>query len=120
MARIGMLLDVEEGHFLATFKLAKDLRARGHSVHYLGLSAAEPLVRREGFDFVPVLGEIAASQRAAALSASPSFSLDQNLVGGALDGVIERLRPDGLILLSMYYLEALLIKRRYRLPVVLL
>jgi zeaxanthin glucosyltransferase len=120
MARIAMLLDVEEGHFLSTFKLAKDLRARGHSVHYLGLSTAAPLVHQQGFDFIPVLSEILAGQRAAAVASTTSFDLEQALVDGALDGAIERLRPDGLILLSMYYLEALLVECRYHLPVVLL
>ena len=115
-----MLLDVEEGHFLATFKLAKDLRDRGHEVSYLGLGSAERLVRQQGFDFAPVLDDMLDGTRVANVPGVSFGTLVTAVLRGRLDGVIERLRPDGLVLLSLYYLEALLVARRYRLPVVLL
>lgn len=122
MARIAFLLDLEEGHVLATFKLARDLRERGHSVHYLGPASAEGLVRGQGFDFTSILGEVARGlARSADVTRSDVSSLQTALLRDrALDGAIGELRPDGMILLSLYYLEALLIRSRYGLPVVLL
>ena len=58
MATIAFMLDHEEGHLLPTFKLARQLRARGHNVYYLGLADGGDFVRRQGFDFIPVLEHV--------------------------------------------------------------
>jgi zeaxanthin glucosyltransferase len=55
MATIAFVLDHEEGHLIPTFKLARQLAARGHAVRYLGLLDSGDFVRRQGFDFVPIL-----------------------------------------------------------------
>jgi zeaxanthin glucosyltransferase len=122
MSRVAFLLDLEEGHFLPTFKLAKDLRSRGHQVFYLGPASAESLVCQQGFDFVPILGEaLRGAARSADAASFDASTLEVALLRSQeLDGVIEQLRLDGMILLSLYYLEALLVHCRYRLPVVLL
>jgi zeaxanthin glucosyltransferase len=121
MSRIVFLLDLEEGHFLATFKLAKCLRSRGHTIYYLGLANAEGLVRQQGFDFIPILDEVFQGVTRSADADFDVSSLQMALLRNrALDGVIERLRPDGMILLSLYPLESLLMHYRYGLPVVLL
>jgi len=41
----------------ASLKLAKELKARGHSVYYLGQPDSESSVLRHQFDFVPVFGK---------------------------------------------------------------
>lgn len=58
MATIAFMLDHEEGHLLPTFKLARQLRARGHTIYYLGLADGGDFVRRQGFDFIPVLEHV--------------------------------------------------------------
>lgn len=58
MATIAFMLDHEEGHLLPTFKLARQLSARGHNVYYLGLADGGDFVRRQGFDFIPVLEHV--------------------------------------------------------------
>lgn len=58
MATIAFMLDHEEGHLLPTFKLARQLRARGHNVYYLGLADGGDFVRRQGFDFIPILEHV--------------------------------------------------------------
>jgi zeaxanthin glucosyltransferase len=58
MATIAFMLDHEEGHLLPTFKLARQLRARGHNIYYLGLADGGDFVRRQGFDFIPVLEHV--------------------------------------------------------------
>lgn len=58
MATIAFMLDYEEGHLLPTFKLARQLRERGHNVYYLGLADGGDFVRRQGFDFIPILEHV--------------------------------------------------------------
>lgn len=58
MATIAFMLDHEEGHLLPTFKLARQLAARGHQIYYLGLADGGDFVRRQGFDFIPILEHV--------------------------------------------------------------
>lgn len=120
MSTIAVLLDIEEGHYLSTFGIAKGLRARGHTVCYLGLGGAEALVRQQGFDFIPILGETLTGTRMANLESATATGMTLALIDGRLDAALERLQPDALVLLSLHYLEALIVERRYGLPVVLL
>jgi MGT family glycosyltransferase len=120
MAVIALLLDGMEGHYLPTFKLAKELRARGHEVCYLGLAGAAPMVRREGFELAPILGSLlpAAGRPGEGHAGGDWFA---SLVSGeALDAALERIRPAVVIMLSIYYCEAMVVHVRYRLPVLLL
>jgi len=122
LATIAALFDMEEGHLLASFKLAKDLRARGHDVRYLGLASAAPLVRRQGFELIPIferlLGGVSRSSEATdQLDGRRWFG--EIARGEALDAVMGALAPDLVWMISLYYPEALLVHCRYRLPVVL-
>ncbi|MDP9122308.1 MAG: hypothetical protein M3O15_13240 [Acidobacteriota bacterium] len=122
MGTIAFLLDFEEGHFLSTFKLARDLRQRGHRLCYLGLPRAESMVRQQGFEFIPILSDLAASAAASA-AAGEKMTLDwlaPMVRGEVLDEVMERLQPDAFLVLSLYYPEALVIHCRYRTPIVFL
>lgn len=58
MATIAFMLDHEEGHLIPTFKLARQLRDKGHGVYYLGLADGGDFVRRQGFDFIPILEHV--------------------------------------------------------------
>jgi len=123
LATIAALLDLEEGHFLTSFRLAKDLRARGHEVHYLGPASAAPLVREQGFELTPIFEEllsgIGRSSEALSLETHADW-FGQLVRGEALDGVMRRLEPDLVLMLSLFCAEALAIQCRYRLPVVLM
>lgn len=141
MATIAFVLDHEEGHLLPTFKLARQLRERGHSVVYLGLADSGELVRRQGFELVPILSRIfpegsvpklrqnlEAALGPAGLD-SPEVVSDEEVYGhylGALargeevDGVVAEIRPDLLILNSLLGLNALVMDLRFGIPIVLL
>jgi MGT family glycosyltransferase len=108
MSTIVFVVDDEAGHLLPSFKLARQLRGYGHQVYYLGLAGAYELVRRQGFELLPISG-----------GASPG-QYDLLECGAALDGIMSGIRPDALIVLSLLYAEALILHFRYRLPIVLL
>lgn len=55
MAKIIFLIDMEEGHILATFGLAHSLRENGHDVVYTSVADNEQLVKEQGFPFIPIL-----------------------------------------------------------------
>ncbi len=42
----------ENGHYAGTFRLARNLRARGHRVFYIGIADFRELVTAQGFEFV--------------------------------------------------------------------
>ncbi len=46
----------EAGHHLGTFRLARDLAARGHRISYLGHPQVQALVEAQGFAFLPFAG----------------------------------------------------------------
>ena len=122
MATIAALFDLEEGHLLASFQLAKDLRARGHDVRYLGPASAAPLVRRQGFELVPIFERLldGVSRSAAAQAQADGRRWFGEIARGeALDAVMAALSPDLVWMISLYYPEALLVHCRYRAPIVL-
>ncbi|MBV9927470.1 MAG: glycosyltransferase family 1 protein [Acidobacteria bacterium] len=58
MATIVFAPYPETGHLNATFKIAKALKARGHRLRYLGLADFAEPVRRQGFEFTPILEDL--------------------------------------------------------------
>jgi zeaxanthin glucosyltransferase len=137
MATIAFVLDHEEGHLLPTFKLARRLRERGHCVVYLGLADSGELVRRQGFELVPILsrifpeGSVPKLRRdlEGALGRADTQDKDEEVYGhylGALargeevDGVVAEVRPDLFILNSLLGLNALVLDLRFGIPIVLL
>jgi MGT family glycosyltransferase len=120
MATIAVLVDFEEGHFLSSVKLAKGLRGRGHRVVYLGPEAIAPMVERQGFELLPVFGQLLSGVSRSADVREPTAAwLGQLVSGEALDELLGRLRPDLMIVLSLFYPEALAVSCRYGLPIVL-
>ncbi len=136
MARIAFFLDHEEGHLLPTFKLARQLRERGHSVIYLGLADSGHLVRRQGFELVPILGQVfpegsvprlkrdleGALGNGHELSDEEAYGryLGALAKGEGLDGPVAEARPDLFVLNSFLGLNALVLQLRFGLPIVLL
>jgi zeaxanthin glucosyltransferase len=141
MATITFALDHEEGHILPTFKLARQLRKRGHSVVYLGLEDSGDFIRRQGFDFLPILQEVfprgailrGREELAQPLRARSGSEEDLRRIGRAyetylaalaqgrgVDGPVARIRPDLFILNNFQELNALVLDARYRVPIVLL
>lgn len=58
MARIVFYPLSQVGHVNATYHLAKQLRARGHDIHYVSLPDIEDAVRAQGWPFTPLFGEL--------------------------------------------------------------
>ncbi len=139
MARIVFALDHEEGHCFPTFKLARQLEQRGHTVTYLGLPDTGALVRRQGFSFVPILerffpeGTVEQRKRAPQEKAAPSTAgngklgeLEDRYLGAlargeGLDGPVAEIQPD-LFVLSWFVggLAGLILHLRFALPIVFL
>jgi zeaxanthin glucosyltransferase len=138
VARIAFVLDYEEGHILPTFKFARQLQERGHSVTYLGLTDSAPLVRRQGFELVPILSHVfpegsVPRLRREGISRTPGDEPpDEDLEtyygrylgamaqGEGLDGPVSEVRPDLFILNSLVELNALVLHFRFSLPIVFL
>jgi zeaxanthin glucosyltransferase len=122
MERIAIFVDGEEGHVLSTLELATELKARGHAVTYLGLAAAERLVRAHGFHFITAFeGKYPLEVKSAELleTVYGSALLCSLIRGEALDAIVSAVRPTVFITLSLFSLEALALKCRYKLPTVL-
>jgi len=132
MATIAFVLDHEEGHLIPTFKLARQLAARGHAVRYLGLVDSGDFVRRQGFEFVPILENVLPAGTVRQLwdtvetwrdrghEAVYDIFLGAISRGEGLDRQVLHAQPKLLILNSLLGLNALVMDYRYGLPVVLL
>jgi zeaxanthin glucosyltransferase len=121
MANILFMVDGEEGHFLPLVGLAKGLQRRQHRVHCAGILDCVDFVRVQGFDVIPIMqdfvpagvgGEIAGKRY-------QTNYFKELLDGTILDAVVELVKPDAIVINSFYAVEALALKYRYRLPVIL-
>jgi zeaxanthin glucosyltransferase len=119
MARIALLQDAEEGHLLPAVSLARALRASGHEVWIWSLPAAQSQVASCDVPFVPVFADRLPAGTRRLESAMHSAVMGAILRDGALDETIRVLRPDVVVVLSLLWIEALAIRYRYDVPVVL-
>ena len=132
MASIAFLIDIELGHILPTFSLARKLTARGHKVYYLGLADMEEMIRKQGMEFRPFLQDLMPLGSAATLRAQ--YLKDEQLTrdfdekhlflklllqGKMLDSIVQEIRPD-VVLVTGRFFEATAIRYKYNVPVVLL
>ncbi len=113
MANIVILVDSEAGHILSTNKLALRLKTRDHRVCYAGFAGAGSLVRRQGYEFFSILEGISGEERG-----TPHFG--PLIRGEALDELFSKLKPDVVLINSLFTLEGLAVKYRYHIPTVLL
>src|SRR5690349_19802697 len=144
MATIAFLIEHEEGHLNPTFRLARRLAARGHRLVYLGLPDGGDLVRGQGFEFIPILEDLfprgtirtlrgmarmgdraeTVAEIGAAARAGPGSAYSRSFRGmldgdPALDRAMRELRPDLVVLTSSYVPHAVILRNRYRLPIVI-
>jgi UDP:flavonoid glycosyltransferase YjiC (YdhE family) len=54
MALIGFVMVAEPGHLNPTFKLAKELRMKGHQIRYFGPAQVEKYIRTQGFQLISI------------------------------------------------------------------
>src|SRR5215831_15142224 len=116
MGTIVVPFDLEEGHTLPQFGFLKFLRARGHRICCLGMPEIEGLVRKQGFEFIP-LAAPRGDQHGARIWMGSDICLGP-LLRGVMDDAMSRLRPDVVMIRSQYYTEGLVIHYRYRCPIV--
>jgi MGT family glycosyltransferase len=110
MPTVAVLMpDCEAGHVLPTLKLARSLQRRGHRICYVGGRDLSEKLQGYGMDSVSCFQD--------ALSGLQYGPLAR---GEILDHIIPKMRPDVFITLSIFCLEALAIRLRYGVPVVLL
>jgi MGT family glycosyltransferase len=120
MASIVFLFDVEEGHILPSFGLARSLQRRGHQIYYFSILDNENFIRDQGFEFFPVFSGIYPKGFAQQYKkyketeekpAIEHFHLNL-VIDGALDPVLVALEPDILVVSSLLPLEALILHYR--------
>lgn len=138
MATIALVLDHEEGHLLPTFPLARRLAERGHRVVYLTLPDAGDFVRRNGFEFLPILadvfpvGSVARLRESAARAEGPEggdgsgkLAIYEQYIAALVESrelarAMQELQPDVFVTLSLFSLTALALRFRFGLPTLLL
>lgn len=132
MAAIAILVDIEYGHIFPTFRLAKKLMMRGHSVYYLGLADTELLIRREGMQFRPLMKDlipegffeqlraqgIETGKKVRTLVEKSYFA--PLLQGKMLDTLMQEIKPSAVLMTCHQYFEALAVRYKYNVPVILL
>jgi len=131
MATMAFFVDFEEGHLFPTFRLARELRARGHRVCYFGAVDVEQKVRAQGFEFFALMESVLPRGSAQRLRAEAGYDPENESMmtaaqriyfeplvrGEVLDGIMAAVRPDLVLMLSFFYLEGLVIHFRYSTPV---
>ncbi|MCY1022984.1 glycosyltransferase [Pyxidicoccus sp. MSG2] len=122
------------GHVNPTLRLAKTLRARGHRVVYCSLPDVEAALQAEGFEFLPVFGDIFPKGLLAELTSNASQlrgrelrrlvrdhvrrrnALLQAALDGEYDRLLEALRPD-LVLCDDRVIDLPIVCHGHRVPV---
>ncbi|WP_437931692.1 glycosyltransferase [Sorangium sp. So ce291] len=96
---LGMLPEL--GHLVPTLSLAKNLRAAGHEVVYLGVPDFEGWILERGFGFVPVFetvfprGTLTENRAETAEALAARFAAyGEYLLGGALESRLREASPD--------------------------
>jgi MGT family glycosyltransferase len=114
MISIGVWMDAEPSHTLQTLQLAVDLRASGYRVVYFGAYDTAPLVTSEGFEFIPTQSNLLHQRQG--VFGDNGFSA---LVAGGLEDALLKVKPDLILVSSIFLMEALLVRYRYKVPVML-
>lgn len=129
MSRIAILIDVEPGHVLSSFELARRAQAHGHSVAYFAPPDVDTALQRQGFPVFEVLtsalprGSVDRLRREAAFDPDAFLQLATARVlpalarGEGLGPAIQSFRPDLLIICSLLQLEALAAYLRHDIPI---
>ena len=125
MADIVFTADEEEGHLIASFGLAKQLRRRGHQVTYIGLQRAETLICNEGFPFVPIVGTSPGRaqrerDRQVELSGRAQYCDLFFERRSGFDTLMRSMRPDAMVMAPDLALEGLLMYLTYQVPIAFL
>jgi len=129
MAVIAIVVDTEQGHIISSFSLAKKLLARGHRVCYLGLAVVENMVLKQGFEFRRIMDGLLSSSDLIQLRPPDGNEADTRIVGkfwgllmrgAGVDGPLLELSPDVILMTSLYYFEALVLRYRYNVPVIVI
>jgi UDP:flavonoid glycosyltransferase YjiC (YdhE family) len=131
MATIQFLMWPEKGHLNSSFKLAKSLKSRGHSVVYSQLFAFEEYIRAEDLDFAPLFSDLFPKgyqihrnlnhglheelARSIALQATAHHTRSQNFLRYELAAMFEKLKPN-LLVMDTTFGEPLLPVRRQEDP----
>lgn len=129
MSVIAFLMDNREGHIIPSFKLAHDLKDKGHVVYYLSIMDNEKMVRDQGFEFAAVFEELYQEGFSEANKTSKDIDTYNNtttkthltgIMDGALDSFFSGIKPDVLIVSVFLKVEILLLHYKYKVfPVML-
>jgi MGT family glycosyltransferase len=126
MATVAILIDAEQGHILPSFWLSHRLITHHHKVYYLGPPAAGSLVRKQGYEFIPIMSDprVNTPRQITPGLMNNDYPERENIYfsslvsGELLDRVIADLKPQVALVLSLFYFGGLFIRYRYRLPVI--
>lgn len=146
MANIVFVCDMEEGHILPTFGLARSLQQRGHNIIYLSVCDNEEIVTAQGFSFHASLAELLPKGSRQKIKQSMMLSggaddfetsrlrkleseqflndlrrthIDQ-MINGAYDSFLHEIRPDVVIVNIFLPFQVLILFYKYKIrPVIL-
>ena len=125
MAKISFLLDLDLGHFYPTLGLAQRLKNEGHEIFYLGIHDLQSEVEKNGFTLYPIFQESYppgfVSHYAQLLKEKPELFRKNmvprphlgTIVRGTLDGALNEINPDLLIVVFSLSIEIALIRHKY-------
>ena len=125
MAKISFLLDLDLGHFYPTLGLAQRLKNEGHEIFYLGINDLQSEVEKNGFTLYPIFQESYppgfVSHYAQLLKEKPELFRKNmvprphlgTIVRGTLDGALNEINPDLLIVVFSLSIEIALIQHKY-------
>ncbi|MGB8192057.1 MAG: glycosyltransferase [Chitinophagaceae bacterium] len=130
MARIIFMIDIEEGHLLPSFALARSLKAAGHEVLYISILDNEDFVKNAGFGFHPLFERRypkgfrdAYKQKKKEKGLHQSVSVVDHIedfMHPSFTESLQRMKPDLLVMSSFLYVEALMLYYRNKIRPVLL
>lgn len=121
----------ETGHLNASFKVARTLRERGKRVYYLGLRDFENDVRRQGFDYLPILEDLCPKgfmQRFAVSNHIDNFSAIMQQANSAqrpldlqrdIEWIVRRIQPE-LFVIDLLLTDMALLAEKVGVPFILL
>jgi len=126
MARLIFIPDIQEGHLLPTFGLARALANRGHDVHYLGIPHNMALVRKYGFDYHVIFSHIFTDGYMEEFKKTYQLSSLKKMChqyvnhlieeSWTLDKLFEKIQPDILVTSSFITLGGLILHYWYKIP----
>jgi zeaxanthin glucosyltransferase len=124
MATIAIISDMDEGHLFPSFGIARSLQDKGHEIFYLTIQDNIPYLANQGFPFELIFCNIYPEGYHRLLKEVDRKAPMETrhlpaLIGGALDDILQRRKPDLLLVSYFLPIETLLLYYKYAVPMMI-